>query len=165
MIEGSGSIPLTSGIGSGSRRPPPKAYGSGSRSQHWWMQVKHCPTDQDCWSMLNTDTDPAFPSWVRIWIIDNLTKFIWVKNYTKTHKKWRIKTTTQVYTREKCTAKIHEEWVKNPPNSSGATRDGYIRQPCTQLGLTRLADFATPQPWYSHLMQQVSPILRVTKEK
>ena len=33
---------------------------------------------------------------------------------------------------------------KNPPNNSSKTRDGYIRQACTQLGLTRLADFAKP---------------------
>ncbi len=77
---------------------------------------------------------------------DNLTKFIWVKNYTKTYKNKNIMYETRkirVYTREDCTAKIHEEWVKNPPKNSSQSRDGYISQPCTQLGLTRLADFAT----------------------
>ena len=54
---------------------------------------------------------------------------------------------------------------KNPPNSSSTTRDGYIRQPCTQLGLTRLADFATStstkqcvcSPWTSLQRGQSSP--------
>ncbi len=70
-----------------------------------------------------------------------------MKNYTKTYKN---KTNDiyetrkiQVYTREDCTAKIHEEWVKNPPKNTSQSRDGYISQPCTQLGLTGLADFAT----------------------
>jgi hypothetical protein len=54
-------------------------------------------------------------------IVDNLTKFIWVKNYTKTYKNKEILTTMYVkyvyiyihvfyaYTREDCTAKIHEK--------------------------------------------------------
>jgi hypothetical protein len=64
---------------------------------------------------------------------DNLTKFIWVKNYTKTYKnKANINYDTRkirVYTREDCTAKIHEEWVKNPPKNSSQSRDGYISPP------------------------------------
>ncbi len=49
-------------------------------------------------------------------ICDNLTKFLWVKNYTKTYKNKRninydIRK-IRVYTREDCTAKIHEKMGK-----------------------------------------------------
>ncbi len=40
MIEGSGSIPLTNGYGSGSRRP--KTYGSGTQIMGVIMQVMYC---------------------------------------------------------------------------------------------------------------------------
>ena len=78
--------------------------------------------------------------------VDNLTKFIWVKNYTKTYKKRQIISTTRentsIYAR-RLYGKNPRRMGKNPPNNSSKTRDGYIRQACTQLGLTRLADFAT----------------------
>jgi hypothetical protein len=60
----------------------------------------------------------------------------------------------RVYTREDCTAKIHEEWVKNPPNNTSQSRDGYISQPCTQLGLTRLADFAKPTLLHPYMIKK-----------
>ena len=59
---------------------------------------------------------------------------------------------TSIYAR-RVYGKIHEVWVKNPPNSSSTTRDGYIRQPCTQLGLTRLADFAKPPLLHPYKMK------------
>ncbi len=75
---------------------------------------------------------------------DNLTKFIWVKKYTKTYKSKKIPRNIRkirINTRENRTGteKIHEDEGENPPKNFAQAGNCYIREPRPLLGLTRLA--------------------------
>jgi hypothetical protein len=82
-----------------------------------------------------------------LWLDDNLTKFIWVKNYTKTYKSRKNNRNVRkirIYTRENCTEKIHEKGGTKSAKYFFFGQDGYISEPHPQHGLTRLAVFAKP---------------------